>query len=193
MADEKISQLTEATNLTGVELAGIQAGGNVRVPATLFPSGSGTNNAQYSSAVSCNAMQLAGPSAFIKVTNMTQVEWDPSNFWNETENKFQPTVAGLYLVGGIATIESLTDGRRMVVAIFKNDASYRLLGRGISGGGGANMGFGGSTAISLNGTTDYLDLRVYHANDADTNIVGDIAGGYGGYTNFFASYMGATP
>lgn len=187
MADSKISELAAATDLTGVELAGIQSGNNVRVPASLW-----VNLAEFSCVVANGASQLIATGGVPKkVTNLTQVDWDPSGFWSSVNQRMTPTREGLYSIDGKATIESLDDGARMVVFVYKNGVQYGLLGRGTAGAT-TRAGFGGALQIPMNGTTDYLELYVFHSNAVDTNIDGNPAT-EGRYTTFSATYLGPTP
>jgi hypothetical protein len=182
MVDKKISELTVATALTGVELAGYASTDNVRVPASLF------NPAQHSVAVSNFGSQTIAPGApFKKVTILSAVDWNPNGYWDVTNQRFQPQEEGLYLVSAKVTLSNLDDGQRMVIFCYKNGSEYAMFGRGTSGAGGQAAGYDGTLLIPMNGTTDYLELYVFHANAADTDIDSSTR-----YTTFCAVFVGAS-
>lgn len=169
----------------------IEAGATV----TGLNAGGGINLAQYSVSVSNGAGQTVPPNTPTKLTNLSRVDWDPSGFWSVAQQRFQPTIEGLFNIDAKATIESLEDGKRMVTFVYKNDALYALLGRGtarVLDGETNAAGFDGSLLVHMNGTTDYLDLRVYHANSGSGFIYGNPVD-EPRYTTFSAAYLGPTP
>jgi hypothetical protein len=184
MVDKKISELTAATTLSGVELAGTQSGDNVRVPSSLIP----VNPALHSVVVSINSAQSIPRNVVTKLTCLGQEDFDPSNYWNTSTQRFQPTKAGLYLVSAKATLSTLDAGARMVVFVGKNgaDDTY-MMGRGVPGAGGELGGFGGSIGVVMNGSTDYLTMAVFHLNAASTTMAN-----FASYTSFTATYVGPT-
>jgi hypothetical protein len=192
MADQKISADPEATDLTGAYLAGIQGGTNKKFPASLVTPVTPINLAQFSCSVWNSTAQSVPANAVTKLTNLSSVDWDPSSMWNTGTQRCTPVRAGLYDISAKATIEQLDDGARMVVFLFKNGVNYAMLGRGTSGASGQPSGFGGTLLVPMNGTTDYLEMSVFHANGADTNILG-LAADFPRYTTFSVSYMGPTP
>ena len=189
MPDQKISEMTEATSLTGVELAGAVGGENVRVPTSLFGSGGDAiNAADHSVSIANNGVaQLIPANAATKITFFKTEDWNPNGYWDVTNQRFQPDQEGLYLINITVTLANLDDGARMVLFCNKNGASYSMLGRGVSGGGGNPGGYDGSILIQMNGTTDYLEFQVFHANSVSTNSSTDQR-----YSTLSAVYVGPT-
>lgn len=185
MPDQKISEMTEATSLTGVELAGAVGGENVRVPTSLFGSGGGVNLALHSVAIANGSQQGIPANTVTKITVLSVEDWNPNDYWDVTNQRFQPDQEGLYLVSGKVTLEELDDGQRMVVFLYKNGAQYAMLGRGTSGGSGQPAGYDGTILVQMNGTTDYLELHGFHANAATTFTDASTR-----YTTFCATYVG---
>jgi len=183
MADTKISAMTAASTLTGVELAGIQGGNNVRVPTTLWTTP--VNLAAHSVSISINSAQTIPDNTVTRVTCLGQEDWDPSNYWNTGTQRFTPQLEGLYMVAVKASL-NLLDGKRMVLFVGKNGTNY-MMGRCVSGGTEL-AGISGTQAIPMNGTTDYMELLVFHNNGSDTDLAN-----FPFYTTFTATYVGPTP
>ncbi len=188
MVDTKISAMTAAVSLAGVELAGVQGGNNVRVPASLWPTPvTPINLAQHSVSISINSAQTIPDNTVTPVTCLGQEDWDPSNYWNTGTQRFTPQREGLYMVAVKAAL-SLLDGKKMVLFVGKNGANDTyMMGRCVSGGADI-AGISGTQAIPMNGSTDYLTLSVYQNNGSGTDL-----SNFPFYTTFSATYMGPTP
>ena len=80
-----------------------------------------------------------------------------SNFASST---FTPTVAGYYLISAqIACISA--NSSEISLRIFKNGSEYTRVGR--LAPTGQTVYFGNSALVSMNGSTDYLEMYVYTA------------------------------
>jgi len=85
-------------------------------------------------------------------------EFDTANaFYNTTNYRFQPTVAGYYQISGSAGLSSPTSGE-FLVSIYKNGSEYR---RGTDTYTAISYTVSVSALTYLNGSTDYLELYAY--------------------------------
>jgi len=80
---------------------------------------------------------------------------DEATWWDNTNRYFKPTIAGWYLVSGRARTASAVIS---ALAVGKNGTHTQAIGSDTNSG---QIAIGGSQVIYLNGTTDYVDLRVF--------------------------------
>jgi hypothetical protein len=105
-----------------------------------------------------NTNQTISSSTFTKVQLNTKVFDTNTNFDNTTNYRFTPTVAGYYKISGNISSAASTSQSRVIVLIYKNaTAIAQVDGYPIAGGGGASV----SVDVSMNGSTDYLELYAY--------------------------------
>lgn len=111
-----------------------------------------------------SAHRLAAGSAapgYSKVIMDTEA-YDFGGSYDVTTGRFQPQVAGLYQVNGKAELNTTT-GTAVAAAIYKNGVLAFLGGVAI----GSAAAFPGSTVgalVSMNGSTDYIELFVFNSN-----------------------------
>ena len=182
IGQQGIPGATGATGPTGPTGA---TGATGPTGATGAPGANAVNAALYTCSVSNNAAQSISQNTPVKVTAIGAIDWDPSNFWDATNKRIKPTVAGLYFCSGRVTLQNLQDGRRMVVWIVKNGTISYMVSRGTSGASGQASGFGGVQLIHFNGTTDYIELQTYQAGDQAEAIEPSAF-----YTTLSAQYVG---
>jgi hypothetical protein len=89
--------------------------------------------------------------------------FDLDSCYDSTTNyRFTPTKAGIYLVSFISEIASTTSGD-IYTAIYKNGTNYATItGLKLS----TFLLASGASLISMNGTTDYLEIYVYAAGSS---------------------------
>lgn len=104
-----------------------------------------------------------------KVQFTTEVFDTNNNFDNVTNYRFTPTVAGKYLIIFSPHMLGVTSGQRIIAYIYKNGASYAEATVGSNGG---NMGPVISSIISMNGSTDYIELYIYHESGGSITLYG---------------------
>lgn len=82
--------------------------------------------------------------------------YDNTSGWDAGNNRFTPQVPGVYQVNAQIHTTATTDGGRVVCMIYKNGSElYHSENRGSFGGlSGASV----SGIVTLNGTTDYIEL-----------------------------------
>ena len=146
------------------------------------------NPADFSCVVGNTVVQSIPPNAVTQVVNMDTVDHDPAAAWSVANSNFVCKKAGLYSIDCKAVISQLDAGARLVVFVYKNGVNYAMMGRGVAGAGGQMAGFGGGLLIPLV-LTDTLDMRVFHANAAATDLVG-VGGSETRYTTFAATFIG---
>jgi hypothetical protein len=94
--------------------------------------------------------------AYTKVTFTTE-EYDTNSNYDAPNSKFQPTVAGHYLVtaqAGYSTGAAL----EQAFMVFKNGSSSKRLADIITPDGRA---IGGAALLYMNGSTDYIEMYLY--------------------------------
>lgn len=113
--------------------------------------------------------------------------YNPQGWWSaDVAGKFQPAVAGRYLVGGSVSIDSVTNTQRCNLGLRRNgnDADILQLAREINGttnkAGGA-----GSVVVPFDGTTDYVQLVVFLDGAGSHNTSANL-----GFCYLFAEYLG---
>jgi len=129
-----------------------------------------------------SADQAVSASTATKITFNT-TEFDPSNFWDETNNRYLPTVAGYYRFNVGALFGSAIDGMRSLLYIYKNGVQVAILTDKTSGAA-ADTQISGTFIAAANGTTDYFEAFCYI-----TSSLNIMNGGTTGYTYFQAQYI----
>lgn len=128
-------------------------------------------------------------STFTKLACINSEEFDPNGWWDNSNQKFQPTRAGRYLIvagsqltmaGGPGVVTSY------LLVAYKNGTSFAHLARGwISGSG--NVGVSGACIMDLNGSSDYVEPYGWQNDSASRSTVA------GADRQFFtASYLSDT-
>jgi hypothetical protein len=87
-----------------------------------------------------------------KVTFGTELN-DSHGCFNPATSRFQPTVAGWYLV--IASVRVFSAFAGLTLYVYKNGANEKEIGGSSSGSQGS---IAGSCLVYLNGTTDYVEI-----------------------------------
>lgn len=156
------------------------------IDAVALRSALGIPNVSPTCSVTRGGVDQAGiaPNTFTKVQLTTEDFDNNSNFDNATNYRFTPTVAGKYLVSAQVVLISLAAGQPVLAAIRKNGVTIRQ-GFGISGGyvySPASV----TAPIDMNGSSDYLELFVYHEQGVSRDLWGSPAG-----TFFSATRVGS--
>ena len=106
-----------------------------------------------------SSAQTLSSTTYTKIQFQTE-EWDTAScFDNATNYRFTPNVAGYYQInGGISSASSATG---IIVNLYKNGSSHRILYfNGFGSFSSSNGGFG-SAVVYMNGSTDYVELYGY--------------------------------
>ena len=133
-------------------IAGLTAGGLPDASITQADLAVGVvGNGPAFSAYNSSAQTLSG-STWTKLQFQTE-EFDTANCYDNTTNyRFTPNVAGYFLAGG--GFGPGTSQCSVIVAIYKNGSRVKI----ISQSPATNPASFGNAIISLNGTTDYIEL-----------------------------------
>jgi len=144
------------TNCTGLPPTGITAGTNGQFLATRSGAVSWKGGFTGFYAYANTTQALTGLAAN-KITLDTEVFDSGSLFDNATNYRYTPNIAGLYYICYNIVISSPTSGMYMIGQIYKNGSGvcYSRINNGTDT---TFLTLYGGAVISMNGTTDYLEL-----------------------------------
>lgn len=116
------------------------------------------------------------------VRTYTEIIDSANTFEPTTNGRYQPNVPGWYMIS--AGVSMIGDpGSIAAACIFKNNSNFRRVGGTVTTGTNSNVAVAGAFPIYLNGTTDYLDVRVY-LNGTNTYVYGDAAGEFTTFSGY---------
>ena len=105
-----------------------------------------------------SSAQTIGSATLTKVQFQTE-RFDTNSAFDSTTNyRFQPQVAGYYLITSGAGFNRANNNEGIYVAIYKNGASYATVGTNASGNTFAIASV--NALVYLNGSTDYVETYV---------------------------------
>lgn len=116
-------------------------------------SGWSTTNSFVGIRVTSNNVQ-AGNNTDIKL-NMNAETFDVGNSFDLTTDRFQPSVAGKYLVTLLVHASGQTVGAHNIAIIYRNGATYESRFTRSTNSGNSHSSV--TTLVDLNGTTDYIE------------------------------------
>lgn len=146
-----------------------------------------------------NAYSLAATnttvaSGWVKVTSteLNTERYDELGWYNLATARYTPQRAGVYLIGGLCMYANIVSGSKIIAAAIKNGGgtftgpNMYILSRGYvtTVAGVGQSGFGGAALISMNGTTDYLELFTYTDSAAPMTVVSTE-----NYNNFWGMWV----
>jgi len=107
--------------------------------------------------------------AYVKVTFDTE-RFDTNS--NYASSRFTPTVAGLYQVNSHLVYLTTSTVTHVVLALYKNGAveTYTNFVTGVNTGSSINLSY----IISMNGTTDYIEMYLYMAGAGTLSAQGGV-------------------
>lgn len=147
---------TNATNATTQALSDV----STKIATTAFVDGAISR--PYATAALASSQSVA--TASYTVVSLTD-ESDPTSSF--TASQFKPAVAGWYFCNAGAQLDIASPG---FASIFKNGGEFR---RGWWGDTGTPAkDFSVAALVYLNGTTDYVDLRVYQHSGSSRTLQG---------------------
>jgi hypothetical protein len=147
-------------NGTGFTRATLTAGSGVSITNA---SGSITiaNNTGPAFSVYQTSATSLSDNTYTKVTFDTE-EFDTNS--NFSSSRFTPTVGGYYQINATVGVPGLTT--ETVVALYKNGSLYKYLNDYICDG---LFMINGSALVSLNGSTDYIEIYAYQSSGTSKN------------------------
>lgn len=123
------------------------------------------------SAVSFNAQRSTNQNLTRLVYTKVQCDtenWDTGSLYdNATNYRFQPTVAGKYYFLGVVAFLSMASGNNCIARLDKNGSAAGYNAAVLSAAGSPYLQVG--MLITMNGSSDYVELSAYHDNAADRN------------------------
>ena len=114
-------------------------------------------------------------------TTATKIQFDnefldTDNCWDSTTNyRFQPTVEGRYMIGGLLRFQSSASASQLFFDVRKNGSAYvqSYYTNSYYNGHPINV------IVYLNGSTDYVEFFAHHNFGVNTNIPSTSANTYG--------------
>ena len=108
-----------------------------------------------------NGQTIVSNAASVKITFGAET-FDTNSCFDLATSRFTPTTAGYYQVDGLFELVSTTSISTSQVVLIKNGASYGFGEAGdFPAGGNFYSAASLSDIISMNGTTDYIELFAY--------------------------------
>ena len=157
--------LTPTTNATDYTLTVPAVTANVATDGAGFYAGYGPAFSAYTASTFSVADQT-----WTKVPCNTEF-FDTNNNYDSTTNyRFTPTIAGYYQMQGACFISPPNQTSGFILSLYKNGTEYIQLHRN-QFGTSFNQMASGSSIVNLNGTTDYVELYVWH-NGGSTRTFG---------------------
>jgi hypothetical protein len=115
-------------------------------------------------AVDKSSSQSIGASANVVVT-WDNVILDTNSDFDLTNNRYLPTVAGHYSVGGVIALADMEADKFVEIKIYKGNSVYKSA-RYWTPVGSSIVSATVEAVVELNGTTDYVQIRVEHNGDS---------------------------
>ena len=115
-------------------------------------------------------------SGVVTVISFDTVGRDANSTWNTSTKRWVPQVAGRYFVNVNTQWTSVLEaGVLFGAAVYKNGAEAAFAFN-LAGVLGPNYSMGTAAFVDMNGTTDYIDFRVFHNSSSSQNLYGFGAG-----------------
>jgi hypothetical protein len=114
-----------------------------------------------------NANQTISTSTVTAIVFQAEL-FDTNSNYDTSNGRFTPTVAGYYQISGSVRIDFSSGD--FVFGSLKNGSEYgRFVQSNLTTG---TLGFGGSTLVYLNGSTDYVQFMVFQSSGSNRNTLG---------------------
>jgi hypothetical protein len=115
-----------------------------------------------------SANQTPASNTYTKVQFNTETFDTNSNYDPTTNYRFTPTVAGYYQVNAMVTWAGAASATYLLCAIYKNGAN--ILEGGVSNNAIVSPSISISDLVSLNGSTDYLEVFILSGNGTNATL-----------------------
>jgi hypothetical protein len=153
--------------VAGNNIAITSSSGTYTINATAA-GGTGLQSSSYVSQgkLSGNQLVTSGGDAIIQFVD----DYDPQSWFDTTTRRFQPNIAGYYLINVGAWMDDAdTTNGQANVQIRLNNNTVLLVQNQLNDVTGLSLT--GSKAVYLNGTTDYVDFTFYHSTGSSKNLL----------------------
>lgn len=191
VTDVKIAGITTAGKVNGSAFTGlnnIPSGANI-IPIANLASGTangtkfirddGTLQSPLGPAfdvTNSTTQSIPNSLVFTKVTFDTENIDTNSNF---ASSRFTPTVSGNYEISAVVNSGNMNSGKELELAIYKNGSLFKV----IIGASAivSVMGLSASTVVTMNGSTDFIELFVAQGDTGSINLSGTTSLTFNGY------------
>lgn len=104
------------------------------------------------------------------VISLETENYDTHSWFDVTTYRYTPLLPGKYLFTFNVGLASFGSGRKMDPRLYMNGSTDVALGVSVATGAAADCSGGGSKIVAMNGSTDYMQLRVTNGDVADRAI-----------------------
>lgn len=111
------------------------------------------------------------PAATFVKAPLNTVTFDTSGWFDATNNRFTPKLAGVYELNARGSANVGTGGNRLITMVYKNGVLQETV-NDIAAAANADHRSSGSCLVIANGTTDYFELWMY--SNATSTMRGSI-------------------
>jgi hypothetical protein len=139
------------------DVVSVLAFGNDLLVQSKLASGS-KSGAGVFSAYRAAALSLTTGSAIV----FDSEERDLSGWYDTTNGRFTPQIAGYYRLSWLAGSLVLPAAGELQAILHKNGALFKRMPPSVMGSGGSGAFAGGSVQVQANGTTDFFQVFFYH-------------------------------
>ena len=159
----KIGLTTHVSGTLGTANGGTNVSSSGASGAILVSNGTNfTTNVVPAFLAQLTAAQTIAGASYVKITLNNKIFDTNSNFDPTTNYRFTPTVAGYYQINASLFYNTSGASGLMQMLIYKNGSSVASTGTSLGVAGYVNLSLG--QVISMNGSTDYLELYTYNGN-----------------------------
>ena len=173
------SGIVQTADTSGI----LQLQSNGTTIATISSTGLQQNVGAPAFSAASNASQAISQSTWTKITLQDEL-FDTNN--NFASSRFTPTVAGYYQFNLSVNFGGNATALYGNVSLYKNGSLYKTMWNSTLGTLGSLNSVSGSTLANANGTTDYFELYVYVAAQANISVYGDGSDAYTSFSGFLA-------
>ena len=108
--------------------------------------------------------------ATVTKKTLTSPTIDTDSGFDDTNNRYTPNTAGTYLVTAVAVYNAPSDGTGCYTSIYKNGSAVGTT-ESITASGSHNLSTIISVLVAMNGSSDYVEMFVYHTHGSNRNIL----------------------
>ena len=174
----KVSEIQDPTN--GNTALTVDSSGKVKTPSD--------NKGLFM--VGLNSIMTGIPRNVLTVVQLTREDFDKDNYFDTSNYRYTPTVAGTYFFQGQITFQSVGAGDNIYAqtTIYKNGTNV-----GVTSVIAIQQGSGNDTSVLCNGYidmngTDYVDLRGYIYNYTDAASTNKFTGASTNNMTYLSGY-----
>ena len=126
--------------------------------------------------INLSASQLIGQSSETIIT-FDDVEQDSHSYWDSVNNRYTPLISGRYSVTAVGELAGIQTTKRCTLYLYKNTsyvAQDTIYSPNASGAGSVTAHV--HSIVSLNGTTDYIQVKIFNSDTTNRFLNGSTGG-----------------